>query len=193
MRLIDVKCASATQASVPVLEALGVDLARNRIAEALFIGLATDTGWFRFSSAGPEVYRLAAKLLQAGADKDELYSRIEQQSSPARMAIQARALSSLRLLKDDTFAVMRLVPEDFAETGAKLEELAGLVNEPMQIGSVRASLLFVEFDPGMTKISFRSKPATQGMPGVDVNELAGALRRRGSRTCSWRTNLRLDR
>ena len=88
------------------------------------------------------------------------------------MAIQGRALLSLRLVKDGAYALMRLDPNDFAETGAKLEELAGIVNEPMEIGSVRASILFVEFEVGTTKLSFRSKPASGGQPGVDVNELA---------------------
>lgn len=172
MRIVDVQCAAATQAVFPVLEELGVDIARDSIAEALFIGLATDTGWFRFSNAGPEVYRLAARLLEAGADKDALYIRIEQQSSPGRMAMQARALATLRLVQNSSIALMQLRPEDFKETGARLEELAGIVNMPMEIGTVQASILFVEFDPGTTKLSFRSKPGIEGRPGIDVNELA---------------------
>ena len=172
MRLVEVTCAAATEALVPILEGLGVEIARDTIAEALFLGLATDTGWFQFSNAGPKVFTLAARLLEAGADKDALYSRIEQQSSLARMKMQARALATLRLVKDSTIAMMQLGPEDFAETGARIEELAGIVNEPMEIGSVRASILFVEFDSGTTKLSFRSKPGTEGQPGEDVNELA---------------------
>ena len=82
-RIVDVSCAAATQALVPVLDAMGVDIARDSIAEPLFAGLATDTGWFRFSSAGPEVYRVAARLMEAGADKDRLYANIEQNSTCA--------------------------------------------------------------------------------------------------------------
>ena len=172
MRHIDVTCASATQALVPILDALLVDISRDHIAEALFVGLATDTGWFRFSNAGPKVYELAARLMEAGADKDAIFARIEQNSSKARMDMQGRALMSLRLINDDSIALMHLTPADFAASGARPESLAGIVNMPMEIGSVRASILLVEFDSGLTKVSFRSKPATDSSSFVDVNELA---------------------
>lgn len=173
MRLVDVSCAAAVEALVPVLEAMGVDLTRDSIATSLFLGLATDTGWFKYSAAGPQVYRLAARLMEAGADKDELFARIEQQSTFGRVAMQGRALSSLTIL--DGFALMMLRPADFKETGAKPEDLAGIVNMPMEIGSVRASILLVEFEPGSTKVSFRSKPAVDGHDAVDVNDLAATF------------------
>ncbi|MEE2972388.1 MAG: DHH family phosphoesterase [Planctomycetota bacterium] len=172
LRVVDTSCASATQALVPVLDALGVDLNTDRIAEALLLGLATDTGWFRFSSAGPEVYRLAARLMESGADKDAIYARVEQNASPARFAMLARALGSLSFADRGAMAVMRLGLEDFAETGANLEELAGIVNEPLEIGSVRGSVLLTEAEAGKTKLSFRSKPDTDGRGFIDVNELA---------------------
>lgn len=171
-RVVDTRCASATQALVPILDALGVDLARQGIAEALFLGLATDTGWFRFSSAGPDVYRLAARLMESGADKDAIYARVEQNATPSRFAMVARALGSLTFADHGAMAVMRLGLEDFAETGANMEELAGIVNEPLEIGSVRASVLLTEAEAGLTKLSFRSKPDTDGRGFVDVNELA---------------------
>ncbi len=171
-RVVDVRCASATQALVPVLDALGVDLAEDRIAEALFLGLATDTGWFRFSSAGPDVYRLAARLMDSGADKDAIYARIEQNATPSRFAMLARALGSLTYADHGAVAVMRLGLEDFAETGANMEELAGIVNTPLEIGSVRASVLLTQAEQGRTKMSFRSKPGVDGGAFVDVNELA---------------------
>ena len=173
MRLVDTSCAAAVETLVPVLEAMGVDLARDGIATSLFMGLATDTGWFKFSSAGPRVYRLAARLMELGANKDELYATIEQQSSLARVAIQGRALSSLRLV--NSFAIMELNKRDFEETGAKLEDLAGIVNSPMEVGAVRASILLVEFDLGTTKLSFRSKPAVGALQAIDVNELAATF------------------
>ncbi|HAC08700.1 MAG TPA: hypothetical protein DCG14_03505 [Phycisphaerales bacterium] len=171
-RVVDVNCASATQALVPVLDALGVDLALDEVATPLFLGLATDTGWFRFSSAGPEVYRVAARLMDAGVDKDDLYAKIEQNASPARLAMIARALGSLRYMGNGAVAVMRLTMEDFAETGSSLEGLAGIVNTPLDIGAVRASILLTEAAKGLTKVSFRSKPAREGLGIVDVNQLA---------------------
>ncbi len=171
-RVVDTDCASATQALVPVLDAMGVDLAQGDVSTPLFLGLATDTGWFRFSSAGPAVYRLAARLMESGVDKDDLYARIEQNATPARFAMIARALTSLSFMGNGAVAVMRLSMEDFAETGASLEGLAGIVNTPLEIGSVRASILLTEAAKDLTKASFRSKPASGGVGIIDVNELA---------------------
>lgn len=178
-RLVQPWCASCTQVLVPILDELGVPLspgprpARHTIAEALFAGLATDTGWFRFSGADDRVYQLAARLLTCGVDKDGLYRMIEQGDPPGRPKLMARALASLEYACDGRIALMRLERADFASTGTGVDDLAGMVNEPMSVGAVEACVLLVQNDPGIVKASFRSKPAAR--PGgrfVDVNHVA---------------------
>jgi phosphoesterase RecJ-like protein len=69
---------------------------------------------------------------------------------------------------------MRLARADFDATGTGVDDLAGLVNEPMSVGSLEVSVLLTEGDPTLTKASFRSKPpASAGAAFVDVNHLAG--------------------
>lgn len=179
LRLVQPECASATQALVALVDELGVPLAQpgrsaeHSIAEAAFAGLATDTGWFRFSGADDRVYQLAARLLSLGVDKDRLYRMIEQADLPGRPLLLGRALHSLRFVCNDRVAIMRLTPQDFAATGTKVEDLAGLVNEPMSVGSVEVCVLLVEQDPGTVKASLRSKPpARRGGRFVDVNHVA---------------------
>jgi phosphoesterase RecJ-like protein len=77
------------------------------------------------------------------------------------------------MLSAGRVALMRLRAADFAETGAMLEETAGIVNIPMEIAAVRASILVVEdAQAGIIKLSFRSKPADDSGSFIDVNELA---------------------
>ena len=54
------------------------------IREALFIGIASDTGWFRFSNTRPQTHELAAKLVRQGVDHAELYQRLEQCERPEK-------------------------------------------------------------------------------------------------------------
>jgi phosphoesterase RecJ-like protein len=143
------------------------------------MGLATDTGWFRFPNARAREFELAARLLAAGVDKNAMYQQLEQSSRAERILLQARALSSLSFVDASAeigggnVAVMRLRASDFTETGALLEETSGLVNVPMEIASVRASVLVVEdAAAGVTKLSFRSKPPAMDGRFIDVNELA---------------------
>ena len=178
-RVIDVSCGSCTALLVRLVDALGIDLAwgadahrKCSIAEALYMGLATDTGWFRFQNARASEYALAARLLAAGVDKDARYQQIEQTSRVARVKLLARALSTLEMVGQHA-AMMTLRADDFVETGALLEETAGIVNIPMEINSVRVCALVVEDRAaGVTKLSFRSKPAGSDGKFVDVNVLA---------------------
>lgn len=181
-RIVEAGAASCTQVLIGLLDVLGVPLASGgderghfSIAEALLLGLATDTGWFRFASSGPEAFRLAARLLEAGADKNRLFHFIEETDRPQRIQMIARALASARFLEGDRAVLMTLSRRDFEETSARSEELSGLVNQPMSVGSVEVSALVTEPEPGAVKVSFRSKPPvnpTPGSPFVDVNQLA---------------------
>lgn len=193
-RLIDATCASTTQLLLRVVDALGLPLAgaidgtrasaavgsvapprdaAGSIAEALFIGVATDTGWFRFSNADAAVFDVLARLLRAGVSKDRLYRQIEETARLERMRLLARALASLELRSRDRVAVMVLTRDDFAQSGGGPEDLSGLINEPMAIGSVEMSILVSESEPGMIKLSFRSKPPIRiGAPFMDVNAFA---------------------
>jgi phosphoesterase RecJ-like protein len=180
-RVVDVGCGSCTALLARLVDAMGVALGsgadargRGSIAEALYMGLATDTGWFRFPNARAAEFALAARLLDAGVDKDAMYQQIEQSSRAERVELQGCALSSLEMIAGGRIALMRLRATDFAETGAMLEETAGIVNIPMEIAAVRASILAVEdTQAGVIKLSFRSKPADDSGAFIDVNELAG--------------------
>jgi len=179
-RVVDVSCGSCTALLARLVDAMGVELragadarGRGSIAEALYMGLATDTGWFRFPNARAREFALAARLLEAGVDKDSMYQQIEQSSRAERVELQGRALSSLEMLSAGRIALMRLTAADFDETGAMLEETSGIVNIPMEIAAVRASILVVEDRAaGVIKLSFRSKPADDSGAFIDVNELA---------------------
>jgi phosphoesterase RecJ-like protein len=173
-RYVETAAASTTQILVRLLEQMKCPLTGERggIAEALFIGLATDTGWFRHSNGDANAFGVAAQLLATGVEKPRLYQLIEETARPQRLALLGRALKSLRYLNDGAVAVMMLTPADFRETGGDPEDLTGLVNEPMSVGTVRASILITRVDNDESKISLRSKPATDGEAFIDVNAVA---------------------
>lgn len=147
------------------------------IAEPLYLGLATDTGWFRHSNTTPGALRLAADLMQAGANHSKLYSMVEQSDTVGRLRLIARALGSLELFDNDRVALMRLTLKDFDEAGASQGDTGGLADMALAIQSVRASAVLTENPvkqgaPPVTKVSMRSKE----LPGaVDVNEACRRL------------------
>jgi phosphoesterase RecJ-like protein len=157
VRLIVTEAAAAGEIVAELLEAWDVELDRD-IATALFLAVASDTGWFAFSNTRPYTLRLAATLIEAGVDTDRMYQHLYQSESAHRVALQTRAMQSLELLAGGRLAVMTLSKADFAQTGASVPDTENLVNIPMQIADVEMSMLVT--DPpegGPVRVSLRSK------------------------------------
>jgi nanoRNase/pAp phosphatase (c-di-AMP/oligoRNAs hydrolase) len=187
-RHVDPSAASTTEILADLASAMGVafdDGGPGSLAEAIFMGLATDTGWFRFPSAGARQFALAARLLEAGVDKNRLYALLEQQGRPERLEMLGRGLASMTLVPwggdpRQRFAVMHLRTADFEATGAASTDVSGLVNEPLSLAGVVASVMLSEPEAGLVRMSFRSAGAAAVASGtaacdgaaIDVNELA---------------------
>lgn len=145
--------------------------AQSTINEALFTGIASDTGWFRFSNVTPQTHRLAADLIAAGVDHAELYARLEQAERPEKLKLLIRAVDSLELLADARAAVMTLRAQDFIESGARPEETERLIDIPQQVGSVQVIALISEAQTErgpQTRVSFRSKPLAHAVNVADL-------------------------
>ncbi len=164
------------------------------VCEALFVGLASDTGWFRFSNTRPMTHEWAARLLTMGVHHAEIYRKLEQTERPEKLALMIRALDSMKLLFGGRAAIMVLRAGDFQDTGALLEETERFVDIPQIVGSVELVVLATEtpdkngtgnngnggpatiqnddkpVQPPVIRLSFRSKP---GPRAVDVATLAG--------------------
>jgi phosphoesterase RecJ-like protein len=141
----------------------------DKIAQALFVAIATDTGWFRFPNTDNRAYQACADLTKAGANSPELYRRIYQNVSYQRLKLTAAMLNTLELHFDGRFATQYLLQQDFEKTGAELMDTENLVNECQRIGTVETAALFVELKDGRVKCSLRSKGA------IDVRKIATKL------------------
>ncbi len=168
LRFIDTRAAAACQIVAALIDELGCPFDQP-IAEALFVGIASDTGWFRFSNTTPETHELAARLLRHGVDHAALYAKLEQSERPEKLMLTRRALDSLRLVAGGRAAIMSLRQSDFADTGARIEETERLVDLPQIVLDVQAVVLLTEMPDGKVRLSFRSKPVDDA---VDVNLLA---------------------
>jgi phosphoesterase RecJ-like protein len=165
LRLFD-ETASATSLIVAEwLRAAGLSF-DEPLATALLTGIATDCGWFRFTNTDARTIRMAADLVEAGADVAGIYSQLYQQDPPAKLKLIARALMSLELKAHDRLAVMYLRAADFEQTGADSRLTENLVNEAARLASTEATLLFIEEPDRTIRVNFRSKRQ------LDVSELA---------------------
>ena len=160
LKLVDTRAAAAAEIVGYLLERWDIAF-DTAIATAIYLGLVSDSGWFQYSSTRPQTLRLAAKLMEAGVDTDLMYQRLYQNEKPERLLLQTRALQSLQLLADNRLAVMHLTTADFAACGADVPSTEGIINVPLGIASVHASVLLLEPTSsqleGPIRISLRSK------------------------------------
>lgn len=147
-------------------------------AEALFVAIATDTGWFHLRNTDSRVFCACAELIDLGVDTNGLYRRLFQTFSPARFKLMATLLDRVELHLDGRYASQYLMREDFERTGAAYRDTENMVNECQRIGSVMVAALFVELRDGRIRCSLRSRPDIQRCGGgederaVDVSEIA---------------------
>src|SRR5437899_3121799 len=96
---------------------LGVEL-RPEIAEALYIALVTDTGRFQYTNTTPKALRLAAELVEAGADVHRVFQSVYESVQFAKLKLLVRALERAQVLEGGRLVVSYLVRTDFTEVGA---------------------------------------------------------------------------
>jgi len=126
------------------------------VASAIYTGLLTDTGGFRYSSTSPLVMAMASRLLEAGVDGPELAERLLERMTAGQLRILQRGLSRLELSSDQRIAWLWVTSEDLEETGATNEDLEGIVNYPRNIEGVEVGLLFKQNGQQSVKVSMRS-------------------------------------
>ena len=137
-----------------------------KIAQALFVGISTDTGWFHFNNTTSRCLRDCADLIDAGASPSDIYRRIYQTFTPQRFKLMTAMQDTLELHFDGRYASQFLTLQDFKTTGAKYEDTENLIDQCQRIGSVVVAALFVELKDGRIRCSLRSRGA------VDVCKIA---------------------
>jgi phosphoesterase RecJ-like protein len=144
----------------------------------LYTGLVDDTGNFRFSNTTPKVLRIAANLVEEGADPSLIYQSLYHQNRPPRLRLFGQAFQSLRILGEGRYGVMAISQADFKACGANHDDLEGLVNEPLRLRGVEVAALIHELGDGRIKASLRSRGK------VDVNAVCRTFGGGGHRLAS---------
>ena len=127
VNLIDAGASSTAEIVRDVLRELGVALTPE-IAEGLYVALVTDTGRFQYSNTTPKALRLAAELVEAGADVHGIFRHVYESVQFAKLKLLARALERAQLFEGGRLVVSYLVKTDFAEVGAEEPYSEGIID-----------------------------------------------------------------
>ncbi|MBI2481744.1 MAG: DHH family phosphoesterase [Planctomycetia bacterium] len=141
---------------VEAAEELGVALTPE-MAMPIFAALATDTGWFRFGSVTSGTYRIAAKLLEAGASPPAIYRDLYEQDTVGRVRLRGIILSRTVTELEGRLAHTYVLKEDFEKASALPEDTEDAINMTLAIAGVQFAVIAVEQATGGFKLSFRSR------------------------------------
>jgi phosphoesterase RecJ-like protein len=110
-----------------LLRELDVDLTPD-MAEALYIALVTDTGRFQYTNTTPKALRLAAELVEAGADVHKVFQGVYESVQFAKLKLLARALERAQIYEGGRLVISYLLRGDFAEVGAAEPYSEGIID-----------------------------------------------------------------
>jgi phosphoesterase RecJ-like protein len=143
------------------------------VAQALYVGLVTDTGRFMYENTGPQAHRMAAELIEAGVDVQAVYRRLYEETPFAKLALLALALGQVRRFDSGELTLAMLSAEDFRRTEAEDSFSEGIVDHLRAVQGTKVAALVRELTAeerrGERKVSLRAVD-----DDVDVSAVARA-------------------
>lgn len=156
------------------------------MAQALYAGIVTDTGQFRFPATTKRTFLLAAELFERGAKPSEAGYELYERESLGKIQLLQMFLSSFQIENEGRLCVGTITPEMFAATNTTTEETEGLVDYARSIEGVDVGVLIEERADGSVKASLRAKD-----PVYRLDQVAAQFNG-GGHTCAAGLNLKKD-
>ena len=130
-----------------------------KTAEALYLGICTDTGQFCYSATNAAVFEICRMLCEAGANPSEIAQELYENEKPGRIQLLQHFLASFRMEFDDSVCIGSILGKDYEQTGTKPEDAENFVDYARSINGVKIGVL-IEERSGNIKGSFRAKDET---------------------------------
>jgi bifunctional oligoribonuclease and PAP phosphatase NrnA len=169
VNLVDPTASCTAEIVWDLMHGLGV-VPTPEIAEALYVGLITDTGKFMYENTTARAHLMAAELIEAGVDVPEIYRRVYEGVPYGKLVLLARGLAKTRRYDDGRLTMTELDASDFAESGAQESYSEGVIDHLRAVeGTAVAALIRdrIAAGDGVRKVSLRASDDR-----VDVSRIA---------------------
>ena len=155
----DVSMSSTCEMVYNFIENLnGLNVIDSNTATAIYVGIMTDTGSFRFRSTTSATHRIIASLIDKGADNTMIHNQVYDTNSYNRLQLLGCALSNLRVIPESRAAYITLTQKELQQFDYKKGDTEGFVNYALSLNNVVLAAIFIEdLQQGIIKISLRSK------------------------------------
>jgi len=166
--LVQVHAASAAEIIYALVGALGMDVDR-QMATQLLYGFVNDTHSFQNSNTTPRTLRVAAELLETGADLSRIIFDLLLSRRIPNAQLWSRALPTLAFEAGERIGSLVVSQQALAQAGAAMPDADGLVEFLFSIQGVQLAVLYKELGPDTFRLSMRSGE------GIDAAAIAGVF------------------
>jgi bifunctional oligoribonuclease and PAP phosphatase NrnA len=143
------------------------------VAEALYVGLITDTGRFMYENTTASAHRMAAALIEAGVEVPLVYRRLYEDMPAGKLTLLATALSAMRRFDGGRLTIAWLSAEDFRSADAEDSYSEGIIDQMRALEGTKVAALVRELSSGERKGQHKVSLRATG-DDVDVSVIARA-------------------
>lgn len=165
---LDSNASATAECIYDVLTALGVEIT-TVIANALYTGIATDTGCFKYSNVTPKTHLIAAELYKYGIDAAEINRIMFDTKSRNRLALEKMVLETAEFLFDSRCLMLTVTSEMQEKSGCEQSDLEGVAAISRSVEGVLCGVSIKQSEPNVYKISLRTYPP------LDASYICGML------------------
>lgn len=153
--LLENTASAACETIYKIICEIGVEMDK-KIADCLYTGLSTDTGCFRYASATADTYRIAAELIDCGADNGRINRVMFETKTKTYARLEKLAIEGMKLYCNDQVAIITVTQQMYAQSGSNEQETEPLAPLTRQVEGVEIGITIREKADGTCKASFRT-------------------------------------
>ena len=176
LQIIDTEACATAEIIYYLIKQMEISIDRS-IATALYTGILTDTGSFRFSNTNKSAFTICMEMVEAGVDPFEIAQHVYGTYSLGRIKLLNLALDTIEISKNGKLSLMAVTREMMNESGTQPEDVDGLINYARGIEDIKVAALMHELENGAGKPNQPKQFHVSLRSGgdVDVAEIASAF------------------
>ncbi len=185
LQYIDPKACATTELIYRLLEKMGISLDQN-IATAIYTGILTDTGSFRFSNTNSAAFAICTEMTALGVDPYDIAQQVYGPYPLERIKLLNLALDSIEISANRKLSIMTVTQAMLNQTGTQLEDVDGLIHYAKRIQNVKVAALIQELRNGNETAGSRGQyhVSLRSDGTVDVSAIATTYGGGGHRTAA---------
>lgn len=169
VNLVDVDASCTAEIVFEICRLLGAGITSS-IAQALYVGLITDTGMFMYENTDARTHRVAAELIEAGVEVNDIFRRLYERVPEEKLRLIARALGKIERRLDGALSMTYISAEDYAATGADETMTEGIIDYVRGIEGTSVAAVIRDKPDSLREARKASLRSTDGH--IDVSRIA---------------------